>query len=123
MEPGTPDALRDELDSAVHAGRRTATTGLLSEYVGETEGLEFVNERPALPDRGSRCVGVIAVGGVEVTSFAEVTWEHAAAEGEGDASLADCRAGHRRSRERAGTPVEDATRGVRPAFRLVTAGG
>ncbi|MFF7209173.1 ASCH domain-containing protein [Streptomyces sp. NPDC008238] len=118
MEPGTPDALRDELDFLVLAGRRTAATGLLSEYVEETEGLEFVGERPALLDRESRC---IEVGGVEVTSFAEVTWEHAAAEG--DASLADWRAGHRRSWERAGTPVQDATRVVCPAFRLVTAGG
>lgn len=123
MELGTPDALRDELNSLVLAGRKTATTGLLSEYVEESEGLEFVGERLALLDRESRCVGVIEITGVEVTSFADVTWEHAAAEGEGDASLTDWRAGHRRFWERAGTPVEDATSVVCLAFRLVTAGG
>ncbi|WUD71454.1 ASCH domain-containing protein [Streptomyces sp. NBC_00510] len=123
MELGTPDALRDELNSLVLAGRKTATTGLLSEYVEESEGLEFVGERLALLDRGSRCVGVIEITGVEVTSFADVTWEHAAAEGEGDASLTDWQAGHRRFWERAGTPVEDATSVVCLAFRLVTAGG
>jgi uncharacterized protein YhfF len=123
MELGTPDALRDELNSLVLAGKKTTTTGLLSEYVEETEGLEFVGERLALLDRDSHCVGVIEITGVEVTSFADVTWEHAAAEGEGDASLDDWRAGHRRFWERAGTPVGDGTPVVCLAFRLVPAGG
>ncbi|WP_431962948.1 ASCH domain-containing protein [Actinacidiphila sp. bgisy160] len=123
MELGTPDALRDELNSLVLAGKKTATTGLLSEYVEETEGLEFVGERLALLDRESHCVGVIEITGVEVTAFVDVTWEHAAAEGEGDASLADWRAGHRRFWERAGTPVADTTPVVCLEFRLVTAGG
>lgn len=123
MELGTPDALRDELNSLVLAGEKTATTGLLSEYVEETEGLEFAGERLALLDRECRCVGVIEITDVEVTSFADVRWEHAAAEGEGDASLDAWRAGHRRFWERAGTPVEDATPVVCLAFRLVGAGG
>ncbi|MFF7674661.1 ASCH domain-containing protein [Actinacidiphila glaucinigra] len=123
MELGTPDALRDELNSLVLAGKKTATTGLLSEYVEETEGLEFAGERLALLDRECRCVGVIEITDVEVTSFADVRWEHAAAEGEGDASLDAWRAGHRRFWERAGTPVEDATPVVCLAFRLVGAGG
>ncbi|MDX2849486.1 ASCH domain-containing protein [Actinacidiphila glaucinigra] len=123
MELGTPDALRDELNSLVLAGKKTATTGLLSEYVEETEGLEFAGERLALLDRECHCVGVIEITDVEVTSFADVRWEHAAAEGEGDASLDAWRAGHRRFWERAGTPVEDATPVVCLAFRLVGAGG
>ncbi|MEU1540312.1 ASCH domain-containing protein [Actinacidiphila glaucinigra] len=123
MELGTPDALRDELNSLVLAGKKTATTGLLSEYVEETEGLEFAGERLALLDRECHCVGVIEITAVEVTSFADVRWEHAAAEGEGDASLDAWRAGHRRFWERAGTPVEDATPVVCLAFRLVGAGG
>ncbi|MEU4096283.1 ASCH domain-containing protein [Streptomyces sp. NPDC026673] len=122
MELGTPDALRDELNSLVLAGKKTTTTGLLSEYVEESEGLEFVGERLALLDRESRRVGVIEITGVEVAAFADVTWEHAAAEGEGDASLDDWRAGHRGFWERAGTPVDDGTPVVCLAFRLLPPG-
>ncbi|WP_331462036.1 hypothetical protein [Streptomyces sp. KMM 9044] len=37
LELGTPDRLRDELNSLVLAGRKTATTDLLADYVRETE--------------------------------------------------------------------------------------
>ncbi|MEF9901770.1 ASCH domain-containing protein [Streptomyces sp. P9-A2] len=121
LELGTPDGLRDELNSLVLAGRKTATTGLLAEYVEETEGLEFVGERLALLDDDGRAVATIEITGVDLTSFAEVTWEHAAAEGEGDASLEDWRAGHRRFWEREGTPVEDGTPLVCLTFRVVRA--
>ncbi|MEV0305379.1 ASCH domain-containing protein [Streptomyces prasinus] len=121
LELGTPGGLRDKLNSLVLAGRKTATTGLLAEYVEETEGLEFAGERLALLDDDGRSVAVIEVTGVEVTSFAGVTWEHAAAEGEGDASLEEWRAGHRRFWEREGTPVEDGTAVVCLAFRVVRA--
>lgn len=121
LELGTPGGLRDELNSLVLAGRKTATTGLLAEYVEETEGLEFVGERLALLDDDGRAVATVEVTGANLTSFAEVTWEHAAAEGEGDASLEDWRAGHRRFREREGTPVEDGTPLVCLTFRVVRA--
>ncbi|MFE9923744.1 ASCH domain-containing protein [Streptomyces sp. NPDC005774] len=121
LELGTPDGLRDELNSLVLAGRKTATTGLPAEYVEETEGLEFVGERLALPADDGRAVATIEITGVDLTSFAEVTWEHAAAEGEGDASLEDWRAGHRRFWEREGTPVEDGTPLVCLTFRVVRA--
>ncbi|MGY0065449.1 ASCH domain-containing protein [Streptomyces sp. QTS137] len=122
LELGTPDGLRDELNSLVLAGRKTATTGLLAEYVEETEGLEFPGERLALLDNDGRAVATIEITGVEMTSFAEVTWEHAAAEGEGDASLEDWRAGHRRFWQREGTPVEDGTPLVCLTFRVVRTG-
>ncbi|MER5842535.1 ASCH domain-containing protein [Streptomyces prasinus] len=121
LELGSPGGLRDKLNSLVLAGRKTATTGLLAEYVEETEGLEFAGERLALLDDDGRSVAVIEVTGVEVTSFTGVTWEHAAAEGEGDASLEEWRAGHRRFWEREGTPVEDGTAVVCLAFRVVRA--
>ncbi|MFE5098039.1 ASCH domain-containing protein [Streptomyces sp. NPDC056638] len=50
--------------------------------------------------------------------FTEVTWEHAEAEGEGDASLEDWRDVHRRFWDRSGTPVEDHTVVVCLAFRV-----
>ncbi|MFD0229164.1 ASCH domain-containing protein [Streptomyces hirsutus] len=121
LELGTPGGLRDELNSLVLAGRKTATTGLLAEYVEETEGLEFVGERLALLDDDGRAVATVEITGVDLTSFAEVTWEHAAAEGEGDASLEDWRAGHRRFWESEGTPVKDGTPLVCLAFRVVQA--
>ncbi|MEU3145044.1 MULTISPECIES: ASCH domain-containing protein [unclassified Streptomyces] len=122
LELGTPDGLRDELNALVLAGRKTATTGLLAEYVEETEGLEFPGERLALLDNDGRAVATVEITGVETTSFAEVTWEHAAAEGEGDASLEDWRAGHRRFWQREGTPVENDTPLVCLTFRVVRAG-
>ncbi|MFC5672622.1 ASCH domain-containing protein [Streptomyces incanus] len=121
LELGTPGGLRDELNSLVLAGRKTATTGLLAEYVEETEGLEFVGERLALLNDDGRAVATIEITGVHLTSFAEVTWEHAAVEGEGDASLEDWRAGHRRFWEREGTPVEDGTPLVCLTFRVARA--
>lgn len=119
MELGTADGLRAELNSLVLAGRKRATTGLLAEYVEETEGIEFVGERLALLDDAGRAVATLEVTGVEQTSFIEVPWEHAAAEGEGDASLEEWRAGHRRFWEREGTPVDDDTPVVCIAFRVV----
>ncbi|MEU3512487.1 ASCH domain-containing protein [Streptomyces longwoodensis] len=119
MELGTPDGMRTELNSLVLTGQKTATTGLLEDYAKETEGLEYLGERLALLDERGRSIAVIEITGVEVKPFGEVTWEHARAEGEGDASLEEWRAGHRRYWSRLGTPVEDGTPVVCLAFRLV----
>jgi uncharacterized protein YhfF len=121
MELGTPDGMRTELNSLVLAGQKTATTGLLEDYAKETEGLEYPGERLALLDDQGQSIAVIEITGVEVKPFSEVTWEHARAEGEGDASLEEWRAGHRRYWTRMGTPVEDDTPVVCLAFRLVEA--
>ncbi|WP_043465598.1 ASCH domain-containing protein [Kitasatospora sp. MBT66] len=119
MELGTPGGIRAELNSLVLAGRKTATTGLLALYAEESEELELPGERLALVDDGGGFVAEIEITGVEVTTFGAVTWEHARAEGEGDASLAEWREGHRGYWRRLGTPVEDGTAVVCLAFRLV----
>ncbi|CAM5631257.1 ASCH domain-containing protein [Streptomyces aurantiogriseus] len=119
LELGTPDEMRVRLNSLVLSGKKTATTGLLAEYVEETEGLEYVGERLALLDVEGRRVATVEITGVELTTFAAVTWEHAAAEGEGDADLDEWRTGHRRFWSREGTPVEDDTPVVCLAFRVV----
>ncbi|MFF8968567.1 ASCH domain-containing protein [Streptomyces sp. NPDC014995] len=98
MELGIADRIRVRLNSPVLSGRRTATTGLLAEYPEETEGLEYVGERLALLDGDGRSVATVEITGAEGTTFAGVTREHAAAEGEGDAGLEEWRAGHRRFR-------------------------
>ncbi|MFF4408583.1 ASCH domain-containing protein [Streptomyces sp. NPDC001262] len=119
MELGTPDGMRTELNSLVLAGQKTATTGLLEDYAKETEDLEHLGERLALLDDEGQSIAVIEITGVEVKPFSEVTWEHARAEGEGDASLEEWRAGHRGYWHRLGTTVEDGTPVVCLAFRLV----
>ncbi|MEV0191754.1 ASCH domain-containing protein [Kitasatospora purpeofusca] len=119
MELGTPGGIRAELNSLVLVGRKTATTGLLALYAEESEELELPGERLALVDDDGGFVAEIEITGVEVTTFGEVTWEHARAEGEGDASLAEWREGHRGYWSRLGTPVQDATAVVCLAFRLV----
>ncbi|MCX5233552.1 ASCH domain-containing protein [Streptomyces sp. NBC_00233] len=75
------------------AGYKTATTGLLEDYAKETEGLECLGERMALLDGQGHPIAVIEITGVEVKPFSEVTWEHVQAEGEGDVSLEEWRAG------------------------------
>ncbi|MGW1201025.1 ASCH domain-containing protein [Streptomyces sp. NPDC002536] len=119
MELGTPDGMRTELNSLVLGGQKTATTGLLEDYAKETEGLEYLGERLALLDDQGQSIAVIEITDVEVKPFNEVTWEHARAEGEGDASLEEWRTGHRGYWHRLGTPVEDGTPVVCLAFRLV----
>jgi uncharacterized protein YhfF len=93
MELGTPDDMRVELNALVMAGRKTATTGLLEDYTKETERLEYLGEKMALLDNDGQSIGVIEITHVGVKPFIDVTWEHAASEGEGHASLEEWRAG------------------------------
>ncbi|MBQ0887875.1 ASCH domain-containing protein [Streptomyces sp. RM72] len=117
LELGTPGEMRERLNALVLAGRKTATTGLLAEYVEETEGLEFESERLALLGNDGDHVATIEITGVELTSFGGVAWEHAAAEGEGDQSLDEWRNGHRRFWDGIGTPVDEDTPLVCLRFR------
>ncbi len=119
LELGSPGEMRGRLNALVLSGRKRATTGRLTEYTEEGEELEHVGERLALLDTEGRSVATVEITGVERTTFGEVTWEHAAAEGEGDADLAEWRAGHSRFWAAAGTPVEDGTPLVCLTFRLV----
>jgi uncharacterized protein YhfF len=99
-------------------GRKRATAGLLSEYAVEQEELEHVGERLALLDDDGRRVATVEVTGVGRTRFADVPWEFAAAEGEGDRDLEEWRAGHRRYWAAQGTPVTDETEVVLLRFTL-----
>ncbi|MFI8420826.1 ASCH domain-containing protein [Streptomyces sp. NPDC085460] len=119
LELGTPGEMRERLTGLVLAGRKTATTGLLSEYVEEAEGLEFAGERLALVGDEGTHVATIEITGVEVVAYREVTWEHAAAEGEGDRSLEDWRAGHSGFWAGIGTPVAEDTPVVCMRFQVV----
>ncbi|MFY1573791.1 ASCH domain-containing protein [Verrucosispora sp. WMMD703] len=119
---GTPGELRARLNTLVLAGVKTATAGLLNEYADEGEELEHVGERLALVDDADALVAVVQVTGIEVTRFAEVPWDFARAEGEGDRSIEEWRAGHAAYWARVGTPVTDDSEIVCVRFRLVSAG-
>jgi uncharacterized protein YhfF len=119
---GTPGDLRKRLNTLVLAGVKTATAGLLDEYAEEGEELEHVGERLVLVDDADTLVAVVEVTGVEVVRFAAVPWEFARAEGEGDRSIEEWRAGHAAYWARLGTPVTDDSEIVCVRFRLVSAG-
>ncbi|MFC0507325.1 ASCH domain-containing protein [Micromonospora costi] len=116
---GTPGELRSTLNSLVLAGVKTATAGLRGEYATEGEELEHVGERLVLVDDDDHLVGVVEVTGVEVVRFADVTWDFARSEGEGDRSIDDWRTGHAAYWARVGTPVSDETEVVCLRFRLL----
>ncbi|MER7460379.1 ASCH domain-containing protein [Micromonospora sp. NPDC126480] len=122
LDLGTPGELRANLNALVLAGVKQATAGLLSEYEREGEELEQVGERLALVDDDDGLVAVVEVTGVEVVRFADVSWDFARSEGEGDRSIEEWRAGHRAYWARTGTPVDDDTTVVCVRFRLVSAG-
>ncbi|MFI6227196.1 ASCH domain-containing protein [Micromonospora echinospora] len=119
---GTPGPMRDRLNSLVLNGVKTATTGLLSEYATEGEELEHVGERLALVDDHDALIGVVEVTAVEVVRFADVTWDFARSEGEGDRDLDEWRAGHRNFWATEGSAVTDGTLVVCVRLRLESAG-
>ncbi|MEV4809567.1 ASCH domain-containing protein [Micromonospora avicenniae] len=116
---GTPGELRSTLNGLVLAGVKTATAGLLTEYAEEGEELERAGERLALVDDDDHLVGLVEVTGVEVVPFADVSWDFARSEGEGDPSIEDWRSGHAAYWARLGTPVTDDTDVVCLRFRLL----
>nr|WP_252981288.1 ASCH domain-containing protein [Streptomyces chartreusis] len=118
MELGTPDDFRTELNSLVLCGKKTATTGLLAEYISEEEILEHVGERLALLDVRGTPVATIEITDVQLLNFIDVPWEHVIAEGEGDISLDAWRVAHTRYWGRLGVIVEDSTQMVCLMFRL-----
>ena len=120
---GTPGELRTRLNTLVLSGVKTATAGLVQEYDDENEELEHVGERQVLVDDNDEFVAVIEVTGVEVVRFADVPWDFARAEGEGDRSIEEWREGHGAYWARQGTPVTDDTRIVCLRFRLVSTEG
>ncbi|MBC8991590.1 ASCH domain-containing protein [Micromonospora chalcea] len=120
---GTPGELRTRLNTLVLSGVKTATAGLVQEYDDENEELEYVGERLVLVDDNDRFVAVVEVTGVEVVRFADVPWDFARAEGEGDRSIEEWREGHGAYWARQGTPVTDDTRIVCLRFRVVSTEG
>ena len=122
MELGTPGEQRALLNGLVLSGAKRATTGLASEYAEEGEPVEHVGERMHLVDDEMHSVGLIEVTGVEIVPFGEVTFEFAAAEGEGDPDIESWRAGHLRFFAEYGATVSADSPMACIRFRLVTPG-
>jgi uncharacterized protein YhfF len=123
-----PGPLRDQLVAAILAGTKTTTTGLLADYEHEGEALPGPGERRTVVDSAGQPVAVIETTAVRVLRLADVDLAHARGEGEGDASVAEWRAGHERFwhsaevRDALDDPdftVDDDTLVVAQAFRLV----
>ncbi|MEU7656110.1 ASCH domain-containing protein [Micromonospora taraxaci] len=123
-----PGPLRDTLVGAILSGAKTSTTGLLIGYECANEPLPEVGQRTAVVDSAGRRVAVIELTDVRVIRLADVDLEHALAEGEGDESVAQWRAGHEtfwhsaEMRAELGDPdftVDDDTLVVTERFRLV----
>jgi uncharacterized protein YhfF len=123
-----PGTLRDQLVSAIFAGTKTATTGLVADYEHEGEPLPQPGLRQAMIDSAGHRVAVIATTAVRVIRLGEVDLAHAVGEGEGYTSVAEWRAGHEQfwhseeMRKALGDPgftVNDDTFVVAQAFRLV----
>ncbi|MEH1055200.1 ASCH domain-containing protein [Micromonospora sp. CPCC 206171] len=119
---GTPGRMRTNLNTLVLAGVKTATAALLTEYAEEGEELEHAGERLVLVDDADALAGIVEVTGVEVVRFADVPWNFARAEGEGDRSIEEWRAGHAAYWAHVGTPVTDDTEIACLRFRLVSGG-
>lgn len=126
-EFGFPGPLRDQLVAAILAGAKTTTTALVADYEHEGEPLPQPGLRQAVVDSAGRRVAVIETTAVRVIRLAEVDLAHVVGEGEGDASVAEWRAGHeqfwhsqevREALADPGFTVSDDTLVVAQAFRL-----
>ena len=128
VEFAFPGALRDQLVSAILAGTKTTTTGLVADYEHENEPLPVPGLRQVLVDSAGSPVAVIETTAVRVMRLADVGLNHALGEGEGYTSVAEWRVSHEQfwhsaeMRQALGDPiftVGDDTLVVAQEFRLI----
>lgn len=91
-----PGPLRDALVNAILDGTKTATASLLAEYPHGYQPHEEVGALEAVLDSHDNVVCVIRTTEVQIFRLADVSDEHAIAEGEGYADAGEWRAGHER---------------------------
>jgi uncharacterized protein YhfF len=121
LELGTPGTMREWLNGLVLEGTKQATAATTDEY--EDNEKEFVGERLALVNDDLVKVGIVEVTGVVDTTFGEVPWSFAQAEGEGDTSIEEWRAGHQRFWSSEGVNVTDEMPVFLVYFKLVDRSG
>jgi len=119
LEIGSPGPMRQRLNQLILDGHKRATAGLLVDYVRENEELESEGELMALVDDETKRIATVVVKDVATVPFSEVPWSFAQAEGEGDESLDEWRASHRRFWATEGDTVDDLTPVVLVWFDVV----
>jgi uncharacterized protein YhfF len=132
VEFAFPGPLRDRLVAAILSGAKTSTSGLVLAYERENEPLPTAGQQMAVVDSEGRRVAAIELTEVRVVRLADVDLQHALDEGEGDASVAQWRAGHEgfwhspEVRAELGDPgftVDDDTLVLAQRFRLLPTSG
>jgi uncharacterized protein YhfF len=93
LELGTPSTMRAWLNGLVLEGKKRATAGTADGY--DDNEKEFVGERLALVNDDLEMVATVEVTDVVDSTFAEVAWSFAEAEGEGETSIQTWREAHR----------------------------
>ncbi|WP_440991512.1 ASCH domain-containing protein [Haloarchaeobius baliensis] len=91
---GDTPALADTLADLVYVGKKTATAEAKWTFEAAGEPLPEPGDHWVVLDSGGEPRCVIRTERVEVVPFVDVTADHAAAEGEGDGSLASWRLSH-----------------------------
>lgn len=89
-----PGPLRDELTALVLAGTKTATAGLVADYIVEGDQIPRPGDREVVIDSALQPVAIVETTRCEITTISRVTDEFARAEGEGFADAADWRRAH-----------------------------
>ena len=120
---GDSPQLADELLAQVLSGAKTATSTALWEFEAGGEELPEVGSAAILLDGGGHPRALIRTTSVRVVPFDEVDEEFAAAEGEGDGSLAAWRSSHeqyfrRRATDEGGQPFSEDLPVVLEEFEL-----
>ncbi|HLL69762.1 MAG TPA: ASCH domain-containing protein [Micromonosporaceae bacterium] len=128
VEFAFPGPVRDQLVAAILSGAKTTTSSLALGYERDGDPPPRAGQVLAVVDSAGRRVAAIALTEVRVVRLADVDLQHALDEGEGDASVAQWRAGHQafwhsaEVRAELGDPtftVNDDTLVVAQRFRLV----
>lgn len=89
-----PGQLRDALVTAILDGTKTTTTSLLVEHPRDHDPQEDVGTLEAVLDSHDNEVCVIRTTEAQICRLADVSDEHAIAEGEGYTNAGEWRAGH-----------------------------
>jgi uncharacterized protein YhfF len=91
-----PGPLRDRLVELVLAGEKTATAGLVADFVVDGDQIPRAGDRFVVVDSDRRPVAIIETTECRITTVARVDDAFAIDEGEGFADAADWRQAHER---------------------------
>jgi uncharacterized protein YhfF len=120
IEFGSPGENREHLNDLVLNANKRATAGHFEkDYHEQGEPLEHVGEKLAMLDSDGNHVGTLLVTRAEIVRFADVSDEFAIAEGEGDLTGDEYRAGYKPMWLRMGYEVNDDTPVATVYFDLV----